>query len=343
LLTHQKLAGLWKDHPDVDRVLTFESGESIFQIARRLRRENFDTALLLPNSLRSGLEAFLAGIPNRIGYAHRWRRLFLTHALPLRPERVLMRKRPVREIKELIRERTEAPAKHLPATAHHTYDYLRLTAALGGSPEPIPPRLLVKQDEVEAVKKRFEFPGSDREPPLLFGLNPGAEYGPAKRWPRERFVATAIALRQKTNCYWWIFGGERDQGLAAGIAGDIQRSAPGPPEAVRSLAGLTSLRELCAALTACDVVLTNDTGPMHVAAAAGTPVVVPFGSTSPELTGPGLPTQTLSPHAFLRSRVPCAPCYRRECPIDFRCMMNIPAEQAATAVLHALSLRKGSS
>ena len=86
-----------------------------------------------------------------------------------------------------------------------------------------------------------------------------------------------------------------------------------------------------AALKLCRVLLTNDTGPMHVAAALGTPVVVPFGSTSPELTGPGLPGDDR--HRLLKSDVPCAPCFLRECPIDFRCMDQIRVEAVVAAVL----------
>jgi len=100
---------------------------------------------------------------------------------------------------------------------------------------------------------------------------------------------------------------------------------------VRLLAGETSLRELCAALKACDVVLTNDTGPMHVAAAVGTRVVVPFGSTSWRMTGPGLPGDP--GHRFLDLQVPCSPCFRRDCPIDFRCMTGITPEMAVQAVM----------
>jgi heptosyltransferase-2 len=100
------------------------------------------------------------------------------------------------------------------------------------------------------------------------------------------------------------------------------------------LAGRTSLRELCAVLKACDVVLTNDTGPMHLAAAVGTPVVVPFGSTSPELTGPGLPGDT--GHALLRVHAPCAPCFRRSCPIDFRCMLEIDTEMVLSGLARVM-------
>jgi heptosyltransferase-2 len=86
-----------------------------------------------------------------------------------------------------------------------------------------------------------------------------------------------------------------------------------------------------AGLSLCSVLLTNDTGPMHVAAALGTPVVAPFGSTSPELTGPGLPGN--SRHQLLKSDAPCAPCFLRECPIDFRCMKGISTDRVVQAVL----------
>ena len=88
-----------------------------------------------------------------------------------------------------------------------------------------------------------------------------------------------------------------------------------------------------ALLKLCRVLLTNDTGPMHVAAALGTPVVVPFGSTSPELTGPGLPGDAR--HHLLKSDAPCSPCFLRECPIDFRCMNGISVAQVVEAVLSA--------
>jgi heptosyltransferase-2 len=90
-----------------------------------------------------------------------------------------------------------------------------------------------------------------------------------------------------------------------------------------------------ALLKCCRVLLTNDSGPMHVAAALGTPVVAPFGSTSPELTGPGLPGDAR--HRLLKSGAPCSPCFLRECPIDFRCMTGITAERVVDAVLDAQS------
>ena len=121
--------------------------------------------------------------------------------------------------------------------------------------------------------------------------------------------------------------------MATRIVDGISRGAGGNSVAM-NLAGRTGLGELCAGLKLCRALLTNDSGPMHVAAALGTPVVALFGSTSPEMTGPGLPGE--GSHLVLRAKVPCSPCYLRECPVDFRCMNGIGVEQAVEAVLRAV-------
>ena len=102
---------------------------------------------------------------------------------------------------------------------------------------------------------------------------------------------------------------------------------------VINLAGKTTLRELMALLKCCRLLLGNDSGPMHLAAALGTPVVALFGSTSLELTGPGLGDTT---HQLLRGSARCSPCFRRECPVDFRCMTSISVEQTTLAILKVL-------
>jgi lipopolysaccharide heptosyltransferase II len=323
LLSPRKLADLWLQHPSVDATLSFDESESVWQIARRLRAQRLDMALLLPNSPRSALEVFLARIPQRIGYARRWRTMFLTQGIPPRPDHVAMRKRSTRDIRRSLDIPSAAPMV-ISSAAHHIFQYLHLVAALGAKADPLPPHIAVTEAEVAAVQQRFAVPREKGAGSLLLGLNPGAAYGPAKRWPRDRFVATARALQEKTRCVWWIFGSREEQDLGAGIAAEIGGAA------VRCLAGATSLRELCAALKSCDALLTNDSGPMHLAAALGTPVVALFGSTSPELTGPGLPGD--SRHRILDSRPPCSPCFLRQCPIDFRCMNQITVEQVVQAV-----------
>lgn len=375
LLTPAKLADLWRHHPDIDEVRTFNAGESVFAVARRLRgpgvaagfraglqvfseevanaqeelsssvtqtpptrpkadtaaqaiarlrQRSFDLALVLPNSPRSALEVWLARIPCRVGYARPWRNWFLTQALPSRPGRVAMRKRTPAEILELIaapgaRSRPGVDASH----AHQVHEYLHLVAALGANPTPVAPFLDVRAEEVTTAQAKFEL----RPEGMWLGLNPGAEYGPAKRWPAAHFIAAAKLISAACGANWLILGGKGDTALAGEIAGALGPSA-------RNVAGQTSLRELMALLRHCRVLLTNDTGPMHLAAAVGTPVVVPFGSTSPELTGPGLPGELR--HHLLQASAPCAPCFLRECPIDFRCLRGLAPEPVAAAVLKCL-------
>src|SRR5664280_1428226 len=93
------------------------------------------------------------------------------------------------------------------ASAHQIHEYLHLAAALGANPEPLAPQLAVTPEEIEAAKKRF---GLDKTVQPVFGLNPGAEYGPAKRWPVEKFIAAAKEIQRQTNCVWLLFGGKSD-------------------------------------------------------------------------------------------------------------------------------------
>jgi ADP-heptose:LPS heptosyltransferase len=340
LLTHQKLSGLWQNHPSLDAIITFSAGESLWSVACRLRAGSFETALVLPNSPRSALEVWLARIPRRIGCARRWRNWFLTQTVAPRSGLSRIAKRSVNDVNRLIRSPADSPppaTRHAPSrTIHQIHDYLHLAAALGASPEPLPPKLEISAAEIRQAEDAFLSDTRPKaqgiapgQPFILLGLNPGAEYGPAKRWPAASFAAVAREVsRRHGNSLWLAFGGAGDWALCDEVA----RLAGG---GVLNLAGKTSLRQLMALLKLCRVVLTNDTGPMHVAAALGTPVVVPFGSTSPELTGPGLPGDPR--HQLLRSAVPCSPCFRRVCPIDFRCMTSISPERVVAAVQAVLA------
>jgi ADP-heptose:LPS heptosyltransferase len=331
LLTPEKLRDLWTNHSAVNETISFAPDESIFSVGQKLRAGKFDLALVLPHSPRSAIETWLAGIPKRIGYARPWRNFFLTNAMAPRTGVTEMRKRSAGEIRRLVaadvNRRTICENRAFTsaaASAHQIHEYLHLAATLGANPEPLAPQLFVSPGELEAAKKKF---GLEKIAPPVFGLNPGAEYGPAKRWPVERFIAAAHEIQTRTNCVWLIFGGKND----TAVADEIQSAIGNRQSAILNLAGKTSLRELMSLLKLCRVLLTNDSGPMHVAAALGTPVVVPFGSTSPELTGPGLPGDPR--HRLLKSDAPCSPCFLRECPIDFRCLNGIGVERVVEAVL----------
>ena len=307
LLTHEKLADLWTSYPHVDEVLTFAAGESVFSIAGRLRGK-FDLALVLPNSVRSALECFLARIPRRVGYARNGRSVLLTQAIAPRAQTVHLRKRSVRNIRRLIN--SGKPRTTFPTSGHQVYDYLHLIGS-----EATAPKLHVTDKEVQRARARFF--GEK----LWLGLNPGAEYGPAKRWPAEQYIQAALEVRRQTGCECVVFGGPKDKPITGPIAAATD---------ALDLTGKTTLRELAACFRVCRALLTNDTGPMHLAAAVGTPVIVPFGSTAPELTGP-------QNGEILVGDVPCAPCFRRECPVDFRCMRSISVAPVVEATLRAFA------
>jgi heptosyltransferase-2 len=330
LLTPEKLKDLWRQHPAINETISFKSGELLLSVSRRLREYKFDLALVFPNSPRSAMEVWLGMVPQRIGYARPWRNFFLTQAVAPRAGNVKMRKRSIGEIKSLVtaNESRTGGTPVLLSSAHQIYEYLHLVSALGTNPEPLPPKLFVTPEEIEATTKTF---GLDKISNPIFGLNPGAEYGPAKRWPIDKFIAAAKQIQQRTNCVWILFGGKGDTVLTSQIASAIHDSR----FTIHDLAGKTSLRELMSLLKLCRVLLTNDTGPMHVAAALGTPVVALFGSTSPELTGPGLPGDPRN--RLLKSEASCSPCFLRECPIDFRCLNGIHVEQAVAAVVESLN------
>src|SRR5580658_3563781 len=216
LLSPEKLAGLWEGQPFVDELLTFSASENVWQVGRRLRDRKFTESVAFPNSIRSALELWLARIPKRIGAARTGRSLFLTRTVPPPLAALEMQKRSIADIRRRIESSVEAT--RYPPSAHHVHHYLQLTVALGASPEPIAPRIDVSDGEMEAVRGKFGLARAEERP--WFGLNPGAEYGPAKRWPAARFVAAARALREKTQCRWMIFGGAGDVALSETISNE---------------------------------------------------------------------------------------------------------------------------
>ena len=330
ILTPIKLTDLWRS-PLIDEVIGFESEESLRSVVRKLRAGRFATGIVLPMSFRSALEFRLAGIPTRIGTEHKGRQVLLSH--PIRkPSGILeMKKRTVNEIlranEAADRKRPISPSHQ----SHHVNRYLHLVAALGADPTPRAPFLPIADGEAAAIQAHF-FPGRSTGAPLLMGMCPGAEYGNTKRWPEERFVEAACRLHQQTGCEWLLFGtqGERAacERIVSAIHAQIGRAT------AFNMAGQTSLWELAVLLRGCAVVIGNDSGPMHLAAAVGAPVSVLFASTSAELTGPGLPGA--GGHSLIVSESPCSPCFLRACPLDMRCMNSLTTDRMVQGVLDLL-------
>jgi heptosyltransferase-2 len=187
--------------------------------------------------------------------------------------------------------------------AHQKYYYLDLMTAIGAPGEATFPELKVELHRASAG---------------ALCLCPGAEYGPAKRWPVEKFVEVARELRKEQSRPILILGGPRDVETAMQVASQL-------PEA-KNLAGQTTLTELIQELASAALVISNDSGSMHLASVLGTPTVAIFGSTEPRRTAP-LGPRTL----WLREHVPCSPCFLRECPLDFDCMKRVTAEMVVAA------------
>lgn len=278
-----KLADFWRRVGEVDEVVPVEKSQSILQVAAGLRGR-FDVAVLFPNSLRSALEVYLAGIPRRVGYAGHSRTFFLNQIIP-------------------------PPKKPFPPP-HHADRYWRIAARCGATEQP-PEATLWKPN---------------RRTPVI-GLCPGAEYGPAKRWPAYKFKMLIQQVEEKMNCQWVILGTAADTPIAREIAFGAGN--------VSDLTGKTSLSELMDLLLTLAGLVTNDTGTMHLADFLGTPVAAIFGSTEPALTGPRGPRSRV-----IRRKAECAPCLLRQCPLDFRCMEDIPVELVAEAVLAFRSTRR---
>ena len=285
----EKLAALWQACPFVDRVIPLAKPKNLLDTARLLRAGKFGSAVLLPNSLRVAAEAWLAGIPQRVGYLRGGRRLLLTKSVPV----------PLRD----------------PLRLHQSFYYLDLVTALGGPADAALPEL------------RREPASSSTDGQAIVAICPGAEYGPAKRWPIESFLATAKYFAEKHHAKIVLLGAAGDVLLVDELARQL-------PEA-ENRAGKTSLAEFMAALASARVVICNDSGAMHVASALGVPTVAIFGSTEPLLTGP------LGPRSrVLRHHVPCSPCFLRECPIDFACMKSIAPEMVMEAAEDLLKSKR---
>ena len=274
ILTQSKIADFWRLVPEVDDVMTIDPEDSVFRVGSKIRG-GFDVAILFPNSPRAAIEAWLAGIPRRVGYPRPWRDGFLN---------------------QLIRE-----PKGARPLSHQKEHYLRIAGQIGADlSDPLP--------EISRWKPERG----------LVGLCPGAEYGPAKRWPE--FGAAAKDLSEKLGLHWLIFGTRKERYISRKVAEVLGTRAT-------DLTGRTTLLELISQLRRCEVLLTNDTGTMHLAAFLGVPTVSIFGSTEPQLTGP-----IGKGHTVLRHHVECSPCFLRECPLDLRCMKAVTVEEVVRAV-----------
>ncbi len=278
---------------EVDAVIAnpFRHGEFSFgarrALGRRLASADFHQAYVLPNSWKSALAPYFARIARRIGYQGESRYLLLNERHRLDPVR-------------------------------HPQLAQRYAALAGPLPADLPqPRLNSTPEQQQAARKALGLPASAQ--PVVFC--PGAEYGPAKRWPAPHFAALARRVATPEHPAWLV-GSDKD----AAVGDEIAAAAQG---AALNLCGRSTLEQAIDLIASASGVVSNDSGLMHVAAALDRPLVALYGSSSPAYTPP------LSPRARIVSRnLSCSPCFKRECPLGhFDCMNGIAPEQVAQTLL----------
>jgi heptosyltransferase-2 len=302
------IAPLFRLVPEADDTIELSKPASLGAVARwhalgaELAGGGFDTALLFPNSMHAALLASRAAIPERWGYRAGWRGRLLTKAIR-RPSRV-----------------------------HQIARYQQLVGALGFPNGPAEPRVRVPQDATDAASRMLSDEGWDGRAPLV-ALAPGAAYGGAKRWPPSCFGELASALAADgVRCV--MVGSAADEVTTDDVAQAFQVrvgvGASGKP-ALHNLVGRTDLATLAGVLTLCRTLVTNDSGAMHLGAAAGVPVTAVFGPTDDRATRPAG-----GAHAILTHPVWCRPCMLRECPLDHQCMRGVGVDAVLASARRTL-------
>ena len=295
LVCRDYVAEVFKRNPAVDSIVEYRGRSLRARIAamRGASAGGFDACFVLPPSFSAALVSFASRSRRRIGYAGQLRRILLTDALG------------------------EAGYR----TGHLSTAYLRLLERYTGVAEPrVPLPEVIPPESWRATA--LESAGGDG----YFVLAPGATYGSAKVWPHERYAALARRIQDRTGMTAVIIGTSGEREGAAALAGRIGARA-------RNLAGTISLEGLIAVLRCARVTIGNDSGPVHVSAALGTPTVALFGPTSVEWTAPRGPAVRI-----VREALSCAPCFKRECPFGPpRCLAQIEADrvyETARSLVH---------
>jgi heptosyltransferase-2 len=308
MLVHPWVGDIFRYSPRVDHLLIYEKKgqhqglKGMLRLAGELRLQQFDCAILLQNAFEAALITMVAGIPVRGGYTTDARGLLLTHGVEKEPE--------------LIKK-------------HQVHYYQRMVRGLGLRTSPNDLELFIPGDQIDAAKSLVEErAGVQVGAAPLIGFNPGAAFGPAKRWPAEKFAELAEMLCRRTDARIVLFGSGADQETAAAIIAHTGKAR----DRMIDLTGATSLIEAMALIGECSVFVTNDSGLMHVGAALHTPMVAIFGSTDHIATGPYSDNATV-----IRKPLSCSPCKKSHCPEKhFQCMKLISSAEVFTAVTQLL-------
>lgn len=286
--------------PEVDNTIEMPLGHGALDFGTRRKLGEFlsgigyEQAIILPNSFKSALVPAFAGIPERTG----WRgemRYFL-----------------INDIRLLSKRRYPKMVQRYLALAYPPDAVL---------PEKYP-RPALRVDPLALPQLLTKFALSDQRPVLI--LCPGAEFGPSKRWP-EAYFAQVAAEKIAEGWQVWLLGSAKDQPVAQNICDQVPQVSR---DQCFNLAGVTRLDEAIDLMSIASAVVSNDSGLMHIAAALGRPLVVLYGSTSPDFTPP------LSDDVMiLNNNIECSPCFKRECPkVHHKCLKDLMPQQVLAAL-----------
>jgi len=338
------LSDLWRLHPAVDQTIVLDPKASTWTTAARFKPFQSAVGLLFTNSFRTAFEFWWARLSIRIGYRGQGRSFLLTHPIPL-PQDLRPPKKPSpRALQRAAADPSHGWPVQRSFPRHHVYFYLHLISHLGATTDPTPPQWNLEPERIQQTVKTLKLPNPEEDPFPWIALHPGAHYGNAKQWIPGRFIEAARMVHRQRPCRWLILGGPNEVNLTRWLATElgqklvVRPDRPGAvttSESVVHLGGKTSLAQLAALLRCCRAFVGNDSGPMHLAASLGTPVVAIFGSTAPEWTGPQWVGSSI--YRVLTGIAPCRPCFLRTCPLQLQCMRSIEVEDVAEAILDVLS------
>jgi heptosyltransferase II len=296
LCTRDWAKGIFADADFIDEILPISAKESVFSQSKKLREREFNLAILFTNSFQTALIAKFGKIKTRFGYANEGRSVLLTNSV----------KKPVWK-----NER------------HEIFYYLNLISEVEKhyfgivSEQNARFDLQVSDERKSSARKLLNENGVDLSKPII-AFCPGSTNSRAKRWQTASYAKLNDKIQRELNANVVLIGDKSELNVSLEV---IDKSEVKP----YLLTGKTSLAEVAAILSVCNLLVANDTGPAHISAALGTKTIVIFGPTNPKTTHP-------IGAEIVRKNVDCSPCMLRDCPIDHRCMTQISADEIFTKI-----------
>ncbi|MFB0528155.1 MAG: lipopolysaccharide heptosyltransferase II [bacterium] len=293
LLINPWVREIFDGNPDVDEIIIYDERseektlKEKIRFIRSLRNRNFDLGIVMqPRSYKAALFVYLSKIPERIGYSHSLRNLLLTRIV--KPPKV---------------------------SVHDIDRFLNIVLSLGVEPTRKEPYLPLSPEANDWADRFLEERGVNKGE-LLIGINPGA-FKQSKRWPESRYAELSDIIIKELGAKVIIFQGPGEDKIVGKVVSLMREKA---------IIAKTGIKELAALSRRCKLFVGNDTGPIHVAAASGTPVIALFGPADPQRSRPWG-----RDHIVIKENLPCSPCSRIVCK-ELNCMKSITVEEVFQAI-----------